>query len=171
MQSVSFFIQETWRCAPETEDEDEEERGSSSKGKRKKKKKKACDTGYSLKKYSFFERIKYSIPDFFCFIRELLAGSTLKRTCQESGVHYNHTAVDYANFVRDVYKEYVFNMLKTKKLRGIVEIDESLFGRKIKHNRGRNVVNHRTWILGTSIIHFLIVHFVTPIVLYFSDEQ
>ena len=65
-------------------------------------------------------------------------------------------------FVRDVFKEYVYNLLKTKKLRGIVEIDESLFGIKIKHNRHQNVCNNRNWILGTFMMHFVIVNFVNP---------
>ena len=44
---------------------------------------------------------------------------------------------------RYVFKEYVFKMPRTKKLRGIVQIDESLLVRKIKHNRGHKMYNKK----------------------------
>jgi transposase-like protein len=34
------------------------------------------------------------------------------------------------------------------KLRGKVEVDESLFGRRQKHNRGKVVSNNSVWVLG-----------------------
>ena len=43
-----------------------------------------------------------------------------------------------------------------------MEIDESLIGIKIKHNRYQNMCNNRNWILGTFMMHFVIVNFVKP---------
>lgn len=37
--------------------------------------------------------------------------------------------------MREVFKEYFNNTLRNVKLQGIVEIDESLFGRRVKYQR------------------------------------
>ena len=41
----------------------------------------------------------------------------------------NQKGCDYAIFIRDIFKQYVYLMLKNTKLSGVVEIDESLFGK------------------------------------------
>ena len=46
------------------------------------------------------------------------------------------TAVDWASFVRDICVEYYVQKIEKTKFNGAVEIDESLFGRKVKHNVG-----------------------------------
>jgi len=101
----------------------------------------------SIRKFSFFSNIKYTIQDSLVFIREMILGSTLKKACVNGGIAYGHTACDYANFIRELFKTYVHAMLQEIKFRGIVEIDESLFGRKIKYHRGAKK-NKQIWIFG-----------------------
>ncbi|XP_060084565.1 uncharacterized protein LOC132563829 [Ylistrum balloti] len=58
------------------------------------------------------------------------------------------TAVDLASFIRELFKEYVHLEYQNIKLEGIVEIDESLFGKKCKYNRGYRQSGVRVWIVG-----------------------
>lgn len=81
-------------------------------------------------------------------MREFVLGATLRKCCQNSGIAYGHTAVDYANFLRDIFMEYVWNNMRNEKLSGRVEIDESLFGRKRKYNKGQKK-GTEIWIFGT----------------------
>jgi len=101
----------------------------------------------SIRKYSFFEKTKYTIQDMLTFIREFLLGSSLKKCSLNSGITYGHTAVDYASFIREIFKQYVHDMLENTKLSGRIELDESLFGRKCKNNRGKRK-GHQIWIFG-----------------------
>lgn len=51
-----------------------------------------------------------------------------------------HTAaqqlINWASFVREMFKEYFYRNLRFRKLHGVIEIDESLFGRRVKFHRG-----------------------------------
>ncbi|XP_041472594.1 uncharacterized protein LOC121421858 [Lytechinus variegatus] len=51
---------------------------------------------------------------------------------------YKNSAVDWANFLRDHCRKFVHDLYYElgEKLRGEVEIDESLFGRRTKYHRG-----------------------------------
>ena len=62
---------------------------------------------------------------------------------------YKNTAVDWASFTRELFMEYVDRhiLAPPMQLHGTVEIDESLFGRKVKYNRGNAVRGLRVWIL------------------------
>ena len=88
------------------------------------------------------------IQDIFNFVYNYLHKGSLHYCSQISSMSYKSTAVDWGNFICDLFIEYVYpkNILNVK-FTGIVEIDESLFGRQIKHNRGRPS-GHRIWIFG-----------------------
>lgn len=85
---------------------------------------------------SFFERSNLTIQDIFLFIKSYLDGSSLSQCARFSGVAYKSTAVNWGSFIRELFKEFFELRIKTKKLTGTVEIDESLFGRRVKHHRG-----------------------------------
>ena len=51
-------------------------------------------------------------------------------------MNYSSTSVDWANFVREPFKLWVMEHMMTMKFSGIVEIDESKFGRRMKYHRG-----------------------------------
>jgi hypothetical protein len=53
-----------------------------------------------------------------------------------AGVKYKSTALDWASFLRELSKEHFNRNITHKKLRGEKEIDESLFGRRVKYHRG-----------------------------------
>ena len=66
----------------------------------------------------------------------------------KSGMDYKRTSVDWANFVRDMCKKYVHDYINSgEKLAGNIELDESVFGRKVKYNRG-NPRGQKIWIFG-----------------------
>jgi transposase-like protein len=60
---------------------------------------------------------------------------------------YKSSAVDWANYIRDWFVEYYYRDIRSTKFSGIVEIDESLFGRRVKYNKGK-AVGRRIWIFG-----------------------
>ena len=62
-------------------------------------------------------------------------------------MEYYHTSVNWASYVREIFCEFVFSTYKDIVFDGDVEIDESLFGRKVKYNRG-NPTGTRIWIFG-----------------------
>ena len=87
--------------------------------------------------------------DILEFMRTFIEGQSLLRCSQYSGLSYKNTSVDWANFIRDLFRIYVFEQIieSQDKLSGIVEIDESLFGRKCKYQRG-NRSGVKVWIFG-----------------------
>ena len=56
---------------------------------------------------------------------------------KKSNIDYS-TAVQWAAWIRDLLVQWVWEEVITQELKfdGIMEIDESLFGRKIKYHRG-----------------------------------
>ena len=103
---------------------------------------------YSIRKDSFFEGIKYTIQDCMVFIYEFMKGSSLKTSAKTAGISYNKTCVDYANFIRDIFTKYVWDILNERYIfDDTVELDESLFGRRIKYNRGK-CLKPQVWIFG-----------------------
>ncbi len=103
---------------------------------------------YSIRKFSFFERSHFDFADIFQFIKCFLDGLTLKKCARFSGLDYKRTAVDWANFVRDLFQQWVEDHYPTVSFTGEVEIDESLFGRKCKYHRGNSSVSIKVWIFG-----------------------
>ena len=58
-----------------------------------------------------------------------------------------HTAVNWASYIRGIFCQYDFDTYNMMNSEGEVEIDESLFGRKVKYNKGQPR-GHRIWIFG-----------------------
>ncbi|XP_066921897.1 uncharacterized protein [Clytia hemisphaerica] len=102
---------------------------------------------YSIRKFSFFENTKYAIQDVLAFVLEFCLSSTMKRNSKVTGVSYGKTSVDYCSYIREICVEYVWKCQSKMKFTGTVEIDESLFGRKIKDNKGKKR-NPQVWIFG-----------------------
>jgi len=104
------------------------------------------DHEMSIRKKTIFERSKLTLQDAFMFTKTYLDWSSLLQCLKFSGVAYGSTALDWGSFVREVRKEFYHRNLKNRKLSGQVEIDESLFGRKIKYNRGNRSKGLRFWV-------------------------
>ena len=62
-------------------------------------------------------------------------------------MEYHHTSVIWASYAREIFCEFVHSTYTDIVFDGDVEIDESLFGRKAKYNRG-NPTGTRLWIFG-----------------------
>ena len=105
------------------------------------------DHEFSMRKNSFFEGSSYNIRDLVLFMKTYIQGCSLKQCALSVGMDYRHTAVNWASYIRELFTQYVFDTYKTLKFTGEVEIDESLFGRKIKYNKGQPRGN-RIWIFG-----------------------
>ena len=56
--------------------------------------------------------------------------------------------MEWASFIRELFKENFHQNIKNLVMSGEIEIDESLFGRKIKYHRGNHRPGLRIWIFG-----------------------
>ena len=71
------------------------------------------------------------------FVIQYLDNVPLYRASYQADISGNSHKVNWGSYVRDVCIEVVNNILESGvQLSGEVEIDESLFGRKSKHDRG-----------------------------------
>lgn len=86
--------------------------------------------------YSFFGKSNLQIQDIMLFIKSYLDKCSLAQCARFSGMSYGSTAVNWGSFVREIFKEYFYRNLRFRKLQGVIEIDESLFGRRVKFHRG-----------------------------------
>ena len=91
----------------------------------------------SVRKYSFFERAHFTIQDIMLFIKQCLGGVTLLEASRQAGISYQKSGVDWASFIRELFKEDLHRSLPHIRLSGEVEKDESQFGRRAKYHRGR----------------------------------
>ena len=55
--------------------------------------------------------------------------------------------MNWASYIREIFCQYVFDTYNMMNFEGEVEIDKSLFGRKVKYNKGQPR-GHRIWIFG-----------------------
>ena len=60
---------------------------------------------------------------------------------------YRHTAVNWASYIGELFCQYVFDTYERITFDGEVEIDESIFGRKVKYHKGQPR-GLRIWIFG-----------------------
>jgi transposase len=101
----------------------------------------------SLRHLSIFAGSHLHLEDAFNFILTYAEGASLSQSAFVSSMNYGSTALDWAKIVRNMYVHYYNDVIKPHVMRGCVEIDESLFGRRIKNNRG-NPRGQRVWVFG-----------------------
>ena len=105
---------------------------------------------YSIKTNSVFSGTKVPLRALMVYFRSFLNQDSMRLSASEAGIDYKHTAVDWSNMIRAMFMEYVYVEVHTKlmKLSGTIEIDESLFGRKVKAHRGNPNHGLKVWIVG-----------------------
>ena len=101
----------------------------------------------SVRKYSFFERAHFTIQDIMLFIKQYFDGVTLLEATRQAEICYQKSGVDWASFIRELFKEDLHRSLPHTRLSGEVEMDESLFGRRTIYHRGRPQ-GSKVWISG-----------------------
>ena len=101
-----------------------------------------------IRAYSFFEKAHITIPDIMLFIKSYLDKLTLRQCSIFSGISYRSTAVNWGCFMRELFKDHFQKNITNRKISGEIEIDESLFGRRIKFHRGNPRPGLRIWIFG-----------------------
>ena len=111
----------------------------------------------SSRVHSFFEKSNLLIQDIMLFIKSYLERNSLAQCSLFSGFSYTMTAINCASCIREVhvFKEYFYTDLRHRTLRRVVEIDESLFGRRVKFHRCNP--NH-----GMKVMHFYIYIIYSP---------
>lgn len=105
---------------------------------------------YSIKTNSIFSGTKVPIRDLMVFFRSHMNKLSMRLSASEAGIDYKHTAGDWSKILRCLFMEYVYVHVINAPLKfsGTVEIDESLFGRKVKSHRGNPHTGIKIWILG-----------------------
>ena len=102
----------------------------------------------SIRENSFFARSHFDVRDLLQFTKDFLDGHSLRTCARFGGLDYKKTSVDWANLVRDIFRQYIGDELPGLTFSGEVEVDESLFGRKCKYNRGNPAKGVQIWIFG-----------------------
>lgn len=72
---------------------------------------------------SFFSRSHYPSQDLLNLIVFFAQGSKLTQLSFVTGMPVNRTIIDWANSIRDVMKQYVFEEMKEPQMKGIIEVD------------------------------------------------
>jgi len=83
-------------------------------------------------------------------MKSYLEGHSLHKSATFTNMNYKGTVVNWASYIREMFCQFVYDEYEMLHFDDDVEIDESLFGRNIKYNRG-NPTGHRIWIFG--IVH------------------
>lgn len=93
----------------------------------------------TIRSKSIFEDSKINVADLFLFICKYAEGSPISVISKVCGIAYNTTGLRWACKLRtEILGSWYVRTIRNNpnfKLRGIVEIDESLFGRRIKFMR------------------------------------
>lgn len=102
-----------------------------------------CRKGHELgiRYGSMFHKGKLFLQDILVFIFGYLDQCTLLKLSRRTGFNYKTTCVKWASKMRDIMMAWVVEKMATMRFSGIVEIDESLFGRRVKYHRGKCHVN------------------------------
>ena len=109
-----------------------------------------CNTNVShqrqTREFSFFEASKIPTNDILLFVKSYLDGCSLNQCASFAGINYGSTSVDWASHIRELFKDDFRRNTIHKKISG--EIDESLFGRRVKYHRGNPNVGVKVWVFG-----------------------
>ena len=81
------------------------------------------------------------------FIKQYLDGVALLEASRQAGISYQKSGVNWASFLRELFKEDLHRSLPHIRLSGEVEIDKSLFGWRTRYHRGRPQ-GSKVWIFG-----------------------
>jgi len=101
----------------------------------------------SVRLHSIFSNSHLFIQDILHFMFNHIEGHNLYKCADMCGVNYKTTAVEWVKKLRDLYCEFYVRKIRPVKFGGIVEIDESLFGKRVKYNKG-NPRGLKIWIFG-----------------------
>ena len=107
---------------------------------------------FTVRLHYFFGNFRFSIQDVFVFVHSYLDGMTLKSSAMKSSVNYSNSAPKWARFGRQVMMQRIHEEYFTGKFQfggpgEILEMDEAVFGRKVKHSRG-DPRGSSVWIFG-----------------------
>ena len=93
-----------------------------------------------LSSHTFFvvvELAYFTIQDML-FIKQYVDGVILPEASRKAGISYPKSGVEWASFIRELFKEDVHRSLPHIVLSGKVEIHQSLFGRTTKYHCGQS---------------------------------
>lgn len=114
---VSHIDGETWRCTKNRNHE------------------------AAIRKFSVFNNAHLTFQDILIFFICFIEKNSLLRSAVKSGLSYKSTAVEWGCLCRKLCIDFVHRTIindeNPLKIAGEIEIDESLFGRRVKYHRGK----------------------------------
>ena len=108
------------------------------------------DIERSIRHNSFFDYFRLQLPDVLNFVKLYLDALTLKKCAEMTNIGYRRTAVEWAKHIRHIFVDFIWiNIIQPQaKFSGEVEIDESVFGHKMKYHKGKPNRGVKVWVVG-----------------------
>ena len=109
-----------------------------------------CKKKCSIRNGTFFEGSHLSLWQVFALMYFNINDINMsnKAICKQLRIGSEHTVVDWMQYIREIYSEYLDNHREKIGSPGlVVQIDESFICRR-KYHRGRILVNQSCWIVG-----------------------
>ena len=95
----------------------------------------------AIRKYSIFQNVHLPFQDLMVFFISFIEKNTLLRCSIKAGLSYRSTGVEWGCLCRKLCKQFVYDKILScdnpLQISGQIEIDESLFGRRVKYHRGK----------------------------------
>lgn len=110
--------------------------------------------------YSFFEKSNLHLQDILLFIKSYIEKTSLAQCSRFSWFPHTTTAVNWASYIRKLIKEHFYTNLRHRKLWGIVEISESLFGCRVKFHRGNPNRGMKVYVTHVQVSIVLLLKFI-----------
>jgi len=101
----------------------------------------------SVRNHSFFSKSHLTLSDIFMVVSHYLECLSLWRLALKCNISHQNRALTWTSYIREVMKNFVEDSMKTMKIRGHIEIDESAFGHRNKYHRGAQRGN-QVWVFG-----------------------
>jgi len=110
---------------------------------------------FGIRKNSIFEKSHFSFQDLMHFLKCFLEDQLLISMSKQTGMDYKSTSVQWAKTVRDIFKQYIYENvhgLNDMIFSEICELDESIFGRRVKYNKGNPNIGVKVSNFETSLV-------------------
>ncbi len=105
---------------------------------------------YRIRTFSFFEKSHFSFQDILQFIKCFLDNNTLFTLSKFSGLDYKKTSVVWANFIRDLYKQWVSDHYDNVQLSCVTKLMNPFSADNVN-----TIVETHTWVWKYAILVWL----------------
>lgn len=91
-----------------------------------------CSKYRTIRYNSIFYRSHFPMADIIRFYAGYAMQNSLYVNCGNAGISYSGSGPEWGNHVRQLFVTYYHEVIKPTKFQGIVEVDESVFGKRVR---------------------------------------